>query len=58
MISAALNHALDKLVEIFTPPAPPDDMEYCQCCGGTGFDRLWTPCPYCGSTGYVPKKRF
>jgi hypothetical protein len=51
MIAALLN----RLIEALTPPPPPDDMIYCPHCGGTGFDRLWTPCVYCGTTGYVPK---
>lgn len=45
---------LDRLIEALTPPPPPDSMIYCPHCGGTGFDRLWAPCVYCGTTGYVP----
>lgn len=54
----AIDHIFDKLIEIFTPPVPPDDMEYCPHCGGTGYGALWTPCQHCGMTGYISKKRF
>lgn len=34
-----------------------DDADYCPHCGGTGFDKWWTPCQRCKTTGYIPKER-